>query len=424
MKKISLLICCSLFFYSAFATNYYCDPVKGSMNNKGTYASPWRTLDSVFITNKKLLPGDTIFLRTGYHGFPIVQGNMETKGYVTIMPQKGQLPTVKRIEVKSAQRWNIVGLKISPEVTGMYEKGDFVSLKSTSSFISLSKCTISSTDSCINSWTSAQLTARFGLGIRVDGQDCTLSDNTIKQVLFGISVSKSAVRTKVSYNTIYGFMNDGIRGLSDDSRYEYNTVAGSYAIDDNHDDAFQSWSTDENGKVGLGKVSNVILRGNLFISQVDPDQPFKQNVSGMQGIGNFDGFFENWIVENNVILTDMWHGISFYGAINCKITNNVVLKSPFNAQPFTPWIAIYDHKKLGPSKGNIISNNLTSTIKERKGVITFDHNIDVLPKNYEEYFVNWKAFDVKLNPKIKKQQAGIENMKARLVDLKKMINCH
>jgi len=33
------------------------------------------------------------------------------------------------------------------------------------------------------------------------------------------------------------------------------------------------------------------------------------------------------VVENNVILTDHWHGISLYGAQRCRVINNTVVDS-------------------------------------------------------------------------------------------------
>ena len=51
-----------------------------------------------------------------------------------------------------------------------------------------------------------------------------------------------------------------------------------------------------------------MLRGNLFINFENPNQPLKGT---LQGIGCFDGFFVDWVVENNVVVTNHWHGISF-----------------------------------------------------------------------------------------------------------------
>ncbi|WP_299568831.1 right-handed parallel beta-helix repeat-containing protein [uncultured Pedobacter sp.] len=412
MKKIVLLICFLCFVNQVFATKYYCDPARGNMKNDGTSKSPWSTLDSVFIVNKKLLPGDTVFLRTGYHGFPIIKGNLESSGYITILPQSGHQPTASKIIIENAKNWKIVGLKVNPDF-GLAEKGELVSIKSNASFITIENFNISSTDSCINKWTAGKLLAKARLAIRVEGQDCTLTNNTIKQVTFGVSVAKTAVRTKFSRNVIYGFLHDGMRGLSDDSIFEYNFVAGSYAIDDNHDDGFQSWSTDENGKVGMGKVSNVTLRGNVFISQLDPDQPFPQEKSGMQGIGCFDGFFENWTVENNVVITNMWHGISFYGAKNVKITNNTLLSNPLQTNKFAPWIGVYSHKKLGESIGNTVSNNLTTGLNEMKGVITNSNNLKISPDLIDQYLENWMDFDIRL----KSGKNTKANVGAELTDL-------
>ncbi|RZL46767.1 MAG: hypothetical protein EOP00_13970 [Pedobacter sp.] len=396
MKKLLLLACCFCLVNVSFATTYYCDPAKGNMKNSGSYNSPWSTLDSVFIANKKLLPGDTIFLRTGYHGFPIVKGNLESSKYINILPQSGHQPSVKKIIIDNAKYWKIYGLKLSGDFIKTSEKTDFVAIKSNASFITISNFNISSTDSCINNWSAAKLLTRAGLGIRVDGKDCTIENNTIKQVTFGIVVGKPALRTKVSRNTIYGFLHDGMRGMADDSIFEYNLVAGSYAIDDNHDDGFQSWSTDETGKVGMGKVSNVTLRANVFISQLDPNQPFPQVESGMQGIGCFDGFFENWTVENNVIITNMWHGISFYGAKNLKITNNTVLNNPLQNKQLIPWIGVYNHKKLGESSGNTVSNNLTTGLSEMKGVIANSNNVKISSEKLNDYFEDWETFNMKL----------------------------
>ncbi|RZJ81987.1 MAG: hypothetical protein EOO20_24765, partial [Chryseobacterium sp.] len=192
------------------------------------------------------------------------------------------------------------------------------------------------------------------------------------------------------------------RGLSDDSLFEFNLVAGSYGIDDNHDDGFQSWSSDEQGKVGMGKVSNVILRNNVFISQLDPEQPFPQKL-GMQGIGCFDGFFENWVIENNVVLTNMWHGISFYGARNVKIINNTVASNPYASKPFTPWIGIYNHKKLGAGVGNIVNENFTTGISELNGVISESGNIKASVHSLNEYFENWKSFKLRITSNVEKR---------------------
>ncbi len=99
-----------------------------------------------------------------------------------------------------------------------------------------------------------------------------------------------------------------------------NALVGAPA-DGNHDDGFQSWSVGPGG-VGTGEVRDVVLRGNVILNNEDPDHPLHAT---LQGIGCFDGLFVDWVVENNVVITDHWHGISLYGAIGGRIVNNSVI---------------------------------------------------------------------------------------------------
>ncbi|MCX6950818.1 MAG: hypothetical protein NTV51_01325, partial [Verrucomicrobia bacterium] len=160
------------------------------------------------------------------------------------------------------------------------------------------------------------------------------------------------------------------------------------------DDGFQSWSGGTGGvRVGGGVVKGVVLRGNVFISYTDPAQPFK---AAMQGIGCFDGMFEDWVVENNVIVTDMWHGIAFYGAKNCRIVNNTVMKNPLDAAPRTPWIQLSPHKRGQPSTGNLVRNNLTPTLHVDPAMATVDHNL--VHADPTALFVDFAHFDLHLRP--------------------------
>ncbi len=106
----------------------------------------------------------------------------------------------------------------------------------------------------------------------------------------------------------------------------------------------------------------------------------------MQGVGLFDGMYENWLVENNLIITNHWHGISFYGAINCKIINNTVVDNDNTPEP-DPWIMVNDHKNGTPSSGVIVRNNI-ATDYSLTGGFTEDHNIEITMNNASTYFIN------------------------------------
>ena len=389
-KPLILLIVLAVVYNTAFGTDYYCDPNNGSMSNTGTSASPWSTLENVFAANKQFEPGDVIYLRAGYHGTPTITGI--NADYVTIMPQSDHTPEVKKLVVENAAKWVISGLTVSPEIVNSYERGNFVKINSSASYITLKDCFIySALDT--EGWSQSDWENRMGNGISCSGPHCLITNNHIKNISFGLSLNRPARYTVVSHNVIENVLNDGVRGLSDYGKFEYNTVKNFYVSNSNHDDIFQSWSGGSNGvPVGADTVTGIELRGNLFISHTDPDQPL---ITHPQGIGCFDGVFKDWIIENNLIVTEHWHGISLYGAINCKIVNNTLVENPLDlADKMVPWIKVTAHKNNTPATGNLVRNNITSSMKNDDDIGTVDHNI--VTKDYTDHFVDYAAFDFHL----------------------------
>ncbi len=118
----------------------------------------------------------------------------------------------------------------------------------------------------------------------------------------------------------------------------------------------------------------------------------------------------------------MWHGIALFGAINCTIRNNTVLKNPLSKLPFSPWIAIYNHKNKSESSGNTIINN-TAKIEERAGVVNFSGNVDLEKKEYGSFFISYEKFQKELKAQKGNSTAGIQYLKAMMVDLKKLRIC-
>jgi parallel beta-helix repeat protein len=391
-----------------YATDYYVDPATGNMANPGTSASPWSTLQAVFAANKTFLPGDRVLLRNGYHGQVIIKGKPAAPG-VTIEPQSGHSPGLGTVDFSNASRWTLKGLKISPELGGLATNQNLVDIPGNSPDNTLDGCELYSTSS-IAGWTATDWSSRVGTGVDSEAARTVVRNTTITNVAYGVVYSVFAPNSLLSRTTITNFRNDGIRGLSSDSVYEYNLVRNCFDIDSNHDDGFQSWTGGRGSDpVGSKIVSNVVLRGNTFISYTDPAQPFK---SRMQGIGCFDGFFENWVIENNTVITDMYQGIALYGATNCRIVNNTVMKNPINGHTYTPWIRIDNHKDGRLSTGNIIRNNLTRSISLAAGS-TSDHNI--ITSDTAAHFVDFAAFDLRLKPTSPAVNAGSTAL-APLVD--------
>jgi parallel beta-helix repeat protein len=320
--------------------------------------------------------GDTISLLSGNYGDFTINGK-NNSSFVTIRACAGATPVFTSIDIHNSSYWKLFEIYIKPRYSSGADGTEAVNLDG--DFLTIENSIINYSDDIIG-WTDSDWVERTGNGIIMDGSNINALNNTITAIDHGIACSAS--NSLVSHNLIANFRGDGIRGLGDDDVYEYNTIKNSYAVDDNHDDGFQSWSYGSGG-VGTGTVYNVTLRGNTIINFEDPNQPYRGN---LQGVGLFDGMFENWLVENNLIITDHWHGISFYGAINCKIINNTVVDNDNTPEP-DPWIMVNDHKNGTPSSGVIVRNNI-ATDYSLTGGFTEDHNIEITMNNAPTYFIN------------------------------------
>lgn len=397
------------------AATFYVDPLNGSMSNDGTQESPWSTLKEVFDSlkiesykyeskpasegapmvikneNAPVKAGDTLLLRDGFHG-KVYASEYYNTDYITIMAQPGHSPRLSSIELRSGCRWIISGLTVSPEFDFVFEKRTLIQFSSHSwtgaSYDCIVENCIAYSVDDVSSWFADDWNSNSCSALSLPGDKMVARNNCFRNVNFGVSVTGDSCL--VEHNTIENFSGDGLRGIGDYGTYQYNTVKNCYDVNANHDDGFQSWSVGEDG-VGTGVVKGIVLRGNTIINYEDPNQPHRGT---LQGIGCFDGMFEDWTVENNVIMVDHWHGITLSGAVNCRIVNNTVVDLN-SEKPGPPWIRIGNHKNGTVSSGCIIRNNLTTSISAGDGV-TADHNIEIV--NYDDFFVDYTGFDLRLKP--------------------------
>lgn len=395
------------FLASAAGAVYHVDPGSGSMSNPGTAAQPWSTLEAVFAANKSFAAGDEIRLRDGYHGAPTVKGS--NAGDVTIRPDGGADPKLRNLIIRSGARWVIEGLDISPghDPSGAAFSGTIVEIESSASRITLRDCIVR-TALTTAGWSLDDWKTLPKRGIRNAASNVTLADNRVETTSFGITVRRTGSFTSVSGNRIKGFSHDGIQALADDCVFESNTITDAYVADNshNHDDFFQSWSVGADGfTVGEGTISRVTLRGNTFISRTDPAQPFASNP---QGIGCFDGYYEGWVIENNIIVSRITNGIALHGAIDCKVVNNTVVENPLDPAGGSPrpWINIVAHKtRSQPSSGNLVRNNISArSVEVVPGSSTVDFNQTTIA--YPTYFVNPAEFDFSLKATAPARDAG------------------
>lgn len=394
----------------AAATDFYVDPVNGSdTSGTGTSGNPWRTLQSVIDTRVETrdwasLPytpggtlvtvnpgapvkaGDTILLRTGYHGAILVQGAYNVAP-VTVAAQAGHAPRLRTLTVRAAQNWVLRGLSISPSHAPPLGQTTIVDVDNHNFFGPAYDVELHDSDvftvADATTWSATDWVDVASSGVDVGADRVTIRGCRVRNVRFGISVGGAFAR--IQENLIDGFSADGLRGLGNDGLFEYNRVQNNYVEDPpdpNHDDGFQSWSVGPGG-VGTGEVRNVTLRGNVFVNHVDPSHPLR---SSMQAIGCFDGWFVNWVVENNVVITDHWHGIAFLGMRDSRIVNNTVIDLQSGA-PGPPWIAVIPHKNGQPSQNVVIRNNLATDYDLRGTNVVGDHNVEFTMANAANLFV-------------------------------------
>jgi len=349
-----------------------------NFNIRSIYATEIIVSNSTELQNaiNNVQGGDTITLLSGTYGALTISGK-NNNSFVVIRANIGGAAIFSSVNFNNSSYWELTGVEIKPRYTSGADGKNAVNLDG--SYLTIKNCDINYSDD-ISGWTDSDWLARAGNGIVMDGENLNVLDNTITVVDHGIGCGAS--NSIVSGNLIVNFRGDGIRGLGDDVIYEYNIIKNSFDVDGNHDDGFQSWSVGPGG-VGTGVVKNVVLRGNTIINYEDPNQPYR---GSMQGVGLFDGMFENWLVENNLVITDHWHGISFYGAINCKIINNTVVDNNLTPSP-DPWIMVNNHKNGTPSSGVIVRNNI-ATDYSLTGGVTADHNVEITMSQASSYFIN------------------------------------
>ncbi len=421
MKKHSCIFLLSLLVvgtvaHTSLGASFYVDPLTGNMSGDGSASNPWQTIQEVidngliesqewetlpYADGATLIPknsgapvkaGDTIWLRSGYHGELVIESHYNLD-WVTIAAEDGHTPELSKVHVRSSANWILRGLTVSPELGADYECDTLVFIEAHSwrgpvSDITIEDCTAYSVADS-SAWSVDDWNTIVCNGARADGERITLRGNTFKNVDFGISVN--AKESLIERNTVENFSGDGMRGLGDNTVFQYNTVKNSYDVNDNHDDGFQSWSRGEDDNVGTGEVKGIVLRGNLVINYESPDQPHRGT---LQGIGCFDGMFVDWVVENNVIITDHWHGITLSGARNCHIVNNTVIDVN-DESPGPPWIRVGSHKNGTLSQDCVVRNNLTTALNSDEGQnITEDHNLIVTDLN--TLFVDAASFDLHL----------------------------
>lgn len=415
---------------------YYVDPVNGSADGDGSLNNPWRTLQEVidsglikfysysenYNINSELVlenengivqGGDKIILREGYHGY-ITLSEMMFDDWLTIEAYTGEEPVFSRINFTGAfkkiymknltvDKSSFVGDEPYWTATEVnYNTSSCLYLGSSDFWgdcreLKFNGLKIKTTDD-ISSWNADTWVERAASGISVrSAKNIDIVNCEITNISMGITLDYNSDSCNVAYNSVKNYSGDGARLCSNYCFFGYNRITDCYKVDENHDDGIQSFSRGANNESGGGVLCGNVVRGNVIIGTTD----FTNNLAGNpQGIGCFDGMFEDWVIENNIVITSHYHGISFYGLLNSQILNNTVLDQSFD-DGMAPWIRVNNHKSGAASNNCIVANNIsTSSIYvEGENIVTVN-NFVVGSNNqqlYEHLFKDYSSYDVNLN---------------------------
>ena len=397
---------------------FYVDPVTGSMSNDGSAEFPWSTLEEVFadgliesryesgtIKNPgaPVKKGDTIVLRSGYHGDIVVSGYFND-AVITITAELGHTPELKRFRLSGGKNWLIQGLDISVSHAPVFERVTMVSLNSRSSTdgicsdIVVEDCNIY-TIADSSGWSAVDWDTKAcgGISLGMDGgANLIARDNHLLNINHGITLEADGCIAED--NIIENFSGDGIRAIYHNVEARYNLIKNCYNVNDNHDDGIQSFLVN----AGYGTVSGIKLIGNIIINTSDPAQPHQ---GPMQGIGLFDGPFYDFVIENNVVMTDHYHGITLLNSQDGRIVNNTVFNKWYISGPswYYTWILVTAGSTNG---GNLVRNNICHKIltsfpesnpTESDPDAMVDHNlIFTLGNDPAVWFVDYSNFDMHL----------------------------
>jgi len=312
-------------------------------------------LDALFKSGK-LTGGDRVFLMDGYHG-PLNPTRLRFTSPVLFAPVPGQVAQVDSILVRDSANLVFNGLKVWATSATAGTATLIRSYTNTSDlvFANLDIRSVATAGSYMQ-WTLTDWTSNKRPGMMLDGIRISVVGNRLTGI--GHGILGIADNMLIEKNIVDGFSGDGMRALGDFAVVRGNKIQNCIKIDANHDDGFQSYATSTS--VGFGVVRDLTLEDNkIFEWASSTANPLR---CVLQGIGMFDGMYDNLMIRNNVVSVTAPHGIAVAGTTNATIVNNTVMHANGIASK-APWIKITNHKNGTATRNVIVANNLTTALQ-------------------------------------------------------------
>ena len=313
----------------------------------GDAARPFPGIDAALAAGVQ--PGDRLLLGEGDYGAMRIAG-LRADPPVRLEPagDAARPPRLSSLRVIDSAGVYIAGLLVEGGSNGPHAA--LVTVDADASDIVLEELTIRS-GLGHEAWDAETWRTQARVGVMIQGARIEVRHSRISAVRNGIIARGPDVR--VIGNLVDGFSGDGLRGLGDGGLFEGNGVQNCVKVDNNHDDGFQSWSQGPDGKSGGGVVRDVTVRGNVIRSYADVPGPL---TCQLMGISLFDGMYQDWLIEGNVVEVDALNGIVVLGGENVRVIGNLVRNRTPGADRI-PQITVAAHKDGRRGGRNLIAGN-------------------------------------------------------------------
>jgi hypothetical protein len=372
MRFHGILIAASLVVATAvpaLSASYYVAPLGAKPScatADGSLKCPWPTLAGTLL-NPKVVGGDTVFLMDGQHGH--VRTNRAFDKEVTIQSQNGSNAHLSSIHFSDlAKNIKLKDLKVWR--TDADDTSFMVRSYGGASYLTFENLDVRSrpdTDKQLN-WTADRWKAAAGIGMELRGKNYIVRNCRVSAVHVGIfAMGPDALIEK---NIVMDFTGDGIKSGGSNSIFRNNLVKNRFKVSDTHADGFQAYAPTI--------LTNLTIDGNTFLEWTySKTHPLRGT---MQGIGMFNGYYENLLIQNNVVATRHYHGITVQGTRHARILNNTVVNIDGTVGK-APWIRIVGKTATLPSQDVIVANNVAMQFQGATDVVNnvlFTHNTVIL----------------------------------------------
>ncbi len=339
-------------FSPTFAADWYVAPIGTATALKpiGSKDDPFGSVDAA-IQSGKIKGGDRILLKSGTHGFLLLR-NVRFDSPVIIQSMVGKEAHLDGIFVRDLGK-NITFKDLTVWPTDPSKVPDYprhiVHATGTTSDIVVDGLMVKSERNAEQhrSWTIEKWNTRSFGGITLFGSHSKVANSRV--IATGFPITVSGDRSEIINNVVDGFVGDGLRGIGDYTTIRGNKVYDCFKIGDNHDDGFQSWAKPS------GVIKGLVIQENTIIEWRGPG--VNALPCSLQGIGLFDGFYEDLVVTNNLVSTKDYHGITVLGARRATIINNTLVNGLGHTST-SPYVYVGDHKNGTPSTDVLVANNL------------------------------------------------------------------